>query len=142
MPTWETQGRHRYYRDADLLFFELHGLFSIDDANCLHAVADLIEQDHGYVLCTFDAADGMTMSPEARRATGDRSRSRETRGATAIVGASFTIRTVALLITNAARLFGKPVPPIYFCSSIDDATQWLDTQRPLLRAAAAVHPGP
>ena len=137
MPTWEIQSTHRYYREADLVFFECHGLFTLADMQRLLALCDLIEEEFGYVLTGFDTFDGLNLSADARRLAGERSRSHNVPTAAAIVGASFGIRTVSMLINNASRLLGKPVPPAQFFNTVDEALQWLAAQREPCRIEAA-----
>ena len=129
MPTWDTQGTHRYYREADLVFFECHGIFNLGDMTRLLEIVEVIEGEFGYVLSAFDTFDGINMTAEARRLIGDRTRAHDTPNAAAIIGASFGIRTVAMLINNAARLVGKHTPPAQFFATTEEALRWLATQR-------------
>lgn len=137
MPDWEQRGGFRCYRDADILFLEIHGVFSLEDAEQMFELSDGIRLKFGYVLTVFDASDAKGMSAPARRLVGQRSREENIHGASAIIGASFTIRTLVQLLRNAIRLFGGTQAPIVFCATADEALQWLDEQRPLLRRAAA-----
>jgi hypothetical protein len=142
MPNWMTQGSHRYYVEAELIFFELHGLFSIEDMQLLHELALASAKDFGYVLFVFDAHDGLSISPAARRFSGERARSFSFASASLIVGASLALRTVAQLLQNAARLFGKTRRLIEFCPSLDEVPQWLGRQRQRLRATQAAKADP
>ena len=137
MPTWETQGTHRFYREGDLVFFECHGLFQLDDLNRLLAICDDLEREYGYVLSIYDTIDGMNMSADARRVVGERNRTHDAPSAAAIIGASFAIRTVAMLLNNAARLIGKTVSPAHFFPNQEEALAWSAAQREVCRSAAA-----
>lgn len=134
MPQWCSQGAHRYYRDGDLAFFEVHGPFTLADAQWMFSVAESIERDHGYVLSAFDNRDGPGMTADARRYTSEKSRERLVLSASAIIGASMAVRAMTILLINVARLAGKPASPVHFCASPQEAIAWLATQRALLRA--------
>jgi hypothetical protein len=126
---WQGQGTHRYFLDGDLVTFELHGLFTVEDALSMLRISDAQHQQYGYVLFLFDARDGLNMSQEARRLVGDKLRSQPANRVTAIVGASVAIRTVTRLIQNASRLFGIPARPVQFCNTQEEALTWLDVHR-------------
>ena len=129
MPTWESQGSHRYYRELDLLYLEVHGTFTLADAEWRQALAASIEAQHGHVLTVFDSRHASAITADARRYVAKRSREHVSPGATAVVGASFGLRTVAQLIRNAMRLFGKAAEPVHFCSTAEEALEWLAGQR-------------
>jgi energy-coupling factor transporter transmembrane protein EcfT len=137
MSNWMMQGSHRYYAEAELIFFELHGLFSLEDMQKVNLLSQASAKEFGYVVSVFDARDGLNMSPAARRCAAEMSRDFPISGASLIIGASLTIRTVALLILNATRLFGKTTTPVDFCSTLEEVPQWLEHQRQRLRAAHA-----
>ena len=138
MPDWEQRGGFRCYRDADILFLEIHGVFSLEDAVQMFELSDSIRLKFGYVLTVFDASDVAGMSPAARRLVGQRTREENMRGAAAIIGASFTVRTLVQLLRNAIRLFGGDHSPIVFCATADEALKWIAEQRPVMQRAAAV----
>jgi hypothetical protein len=138
MPNWITHGSHRYYLDEDLIFFELHGLFEIEDMQKLRHESQRIAKEQGYVLSVFDANDGLNMSPAARRHASDIARQFPVDGASLVIGANLAMRTVAQLLQNAARLLGRTLPPIDFCARLEEVPKWLEQQRLRLRA---LHPG-
>lgn len=74
MTGWQWQGKHRFNCDGDIVIFELHGLFNVEDAHCIFRLADAQDAKYGYVLFLFDARDGINMSPQARRKVADKSR--------------------------------------------------------------------
>ena len=133
MENWITQGTHRYYRTADLVFFEVHGPFTLPDAQCLLEVCKSIWQEHGYVLSAFDNRDGPGMTAEARRFTSEKSREHPMKAASAIIGASLAVRTMTFLLLNVMRMTGRPVSQILFCSTDEEALAWLASQRQQLR---------
>ena len=131
MPTWESQGSHRYYREPDLLFLEIHGTFTLTDVQWMHGVSAAIEAQTGYILTVFDSLHASGITAGARRAVAKRSREHISPGATAVVGASLGLRAVVQLIRNALRLFGQATEPVYFCSTAEEALEWLASQRKL-----------
>lgn len=129
MIVWQSQGNHRFCCEGDVVVFELHGLFYLEDALCMFRIADAQAQQHGYVLFLFDARDGLNVSQDARRLVSARLRTQPEDRATAIFGAGVAIRTLTRLFQNAGRLFGIPIKPIQFCDTLDEGRAWLDTQR-------------
>ena len=136
MPNWRTHGMHRYYCEADLLYFEVHGPFDVSDARLIFDEGDVIERQYGYALSVFDNRDGPGMTAEARRYTNMKGRERVRPSATAIIGASLAVRTISMLLMNALRIAGRPTSPILFCANQDEAVTWLAAQREQLRATA------
>lgn len=134
MPQWCSQGLHRYYCEGDLAYFEVHGPFTLADAQCLFSVAESIEREYGYVLSAFDNRDGPGMTPDARRYISQKNRERVLPGATALIGANMAVRAMAILLLNVSRLAGKPASPVQFCATHQEAMAWLGAQRELLRA--------
>ena len=129
MIAWQWQGKHRYHCESDMVVFELHGLFNVDDAMCMIRLEDAQNRRNGYVLLLFDARNGLNISPEARRLVGDKAGLQPENRVTAIVGASVAIRTVTRLIQNARRLFGIPIKPVQFCDTMEEGMTWLDIHR-------------
>ena len=134
MPNWEIQGTHRLYCEADLLFFEIHGMFELDDMKRMYLATDSIVAAYGYSLSVFDARKAAGSSPAARRHVGERSRVGFEDGAAAIVGASFPMRAMVKLIRNGSSLIGRPMPPMGFFPEPEEALQWLASQRVHFRA--------
>jgi hypothetical protein len=137
MPNWMNQGKHRYYWEADMLWFQLHGLFFLEDTQLLVALTESITAKHGYYLTVFDARDGINMTPEARRYVSEKSRISTMDGATLIVGASLAMRVMAHLMQNAAKLFGAKQTPVEFCNTLEEVPQWLEAQRRRLHGKLA-----
>ena len=135
MPPWHSQGSHRFYCEDDLLYFEVHGPFTLADAQRLYSESESIEQQHGYVLAAFDNRDGPGMTAEARRYVGMKSRQRNVTGASAVIGANLAVRTMSLLVMNVARLAGMKSTPIIFCATPEEAMAWLAVRRQEFRAA-------
>jgi hypothetical protein len=131
MPEWVSQGTHRFQVDGDLLVIEVHGLFTEQDARLIYRFSDPMAEAYGYVLSIFDARGYGGITPEARRYIGEQQRIRiHIVGATAVVSASFIVRTLATLLNHAGRLFGRPETPLHFCASPEEAQEWIAAQRP------------
>lgn len=135
MPAWEKHGSFRYYREADLVFIELHGVFSLDDALHMYELCEATTQQYGYNLAVFDAREATGITAAARRHIAQRARGPRLRGVSAVIGASFVLRAVVHLMRNAMQLFGAPLTPVLFCATEEEAMQWLATQRPQLQPA-------
>jgi len=136
MPIWEPLGTHRYYCEADLVFFELHGEVALAEIQHVFALHELVAKEYGYALMVFDAHGGGKLGPEARRYVGQRTRQKIDRGASVVLGANFIIRALVTLLHNAARLTGRDDSLTHFCASLEEAEPWLATQRQLLTAKA------
>lgn len=135
MVTWHKLGAHRYHRDGDVVFMELHGDFQRDDAHEIWNVAEGIERECGYALIVFDAREGLSVSPEARQYLNKRKHQRSVCGAVLIVGASFGLRTIVLLLQHAGRLLtNKPQIPLFFCATLEELPALIETQRPIFAA--------
>lgn len=140
MPIWSQQGRHRYYREGEVLFFELHGEFSLADTQFMLTQTYEIAEQHGYVLTVFDARDGINMTPEARRYLNEMAHRRRIDSRSLLIGAPLGMRTMTRLILNAASLFGKQMPPVDFVQTSAELPAWLAGQRqhqPAQEAGAA-----
>ncbi len=132
MPDWKNEGSHRYYREPDLLFVEAHGDLQCEEIKQLWEMASSIEKTCGYLICIFDFRDGKSISPEARRYIGERNRERTLQGPVFMIGASLMLRTIALMLQHAARLFGKTPAPVYFCASPEELPPLVAAQRTAL----------
>jgi hypothetical protein len=129
MQIWFNQGRHRYYVEADLVFFELHGLVTLEDSKCLLSRMYERVQECGYCLTVFDARDGLFMDAEARRYSSVMLDKQEIMGINLIVGAGAATRAVTRLMQNASALLGKKRAPVEFCSTLDGVPAWLAEKR-------------
>ena len=129
MSTWNSLGTHRYYCETDLLFVELHGDMGLDDVRRLWPIAESIEQACGYVITVFDARDSKSVNPEARRYVGEKNRKRTLVGPVLVVGAGFAMRTITLLLQQAARVFGKRPASVHFCAMMEGLPPLLAAQR-------------
>jgi hypothetical protein len=124
---WQPFASHRYRRDGDTLYFEIHGTFSLDDTRLLFELGETVERECGYVLNLFDAHDAQGLAADARRHIGTQLRQRKS--ASAIVGASVAMRALITLLQNSATLFGRPTPSTRFFASVEEAAKWLTSQR-------------
>lgn len=138
MVSWKQLGPHRYYRDGDVLFVELHGDFGRDEVHELWEMVIEIEREHGHVWRVFDARDGMSMTPQARQYINDRKLVHSPLGVDVIVGANIAMRTIVNLIQHAGRLLKRKQSPVCFCLSLDELPALLETQRALLAAKASL----
>ena len=130
MPIWKQQGKHRYYREGEMLFFELHGLFTLADTQFMILQTYEIAEQHGYVLSVFDARDGINMTPDARRYLNEVANRRPIDSRSLLIGAPLGMRTMTRLILNAASLFGKQMPPVDFVPTSAEMPQLVPLLRP------------
>jgi|GEM_PF-4199449 len=95
-------------------------------------------EKYGYRLVLIHAEKTTTITPEARRLMAEWNAARMDPAAGAVVGASFTTKTVARLLTRAVEMItGKPIY-IRFFDSEPDARAWLDGQRVRLKQETAI----
>ena len=134
MPNWERRGTHHHYCEGDVVFMEIHGELTVDDMRWMFELCDATEKVYGYVLRIIVTDSTVSVGPEARQLAGDRVRVRPPYGTTAMVGASFAVRTIAFLLRNVARLASKQVSPLQFFASVEDAYKWVDKERQRLRS--------
>lgn len=140
MPQWQTHRTHRFYCEDDQLYLELHGMFELTDCQLMYSLSEAILLEHGYCLTLFDARGATGMTSEARKYIGEKTRTSHAAGASALVGASFALRTLTNLMQNAARLIGRPLPPVRACSTIDEGMLWLSEQRKLFLVRRSIPP--
>ena len=136
MVNWEPLGKHRYYREADLVFFELQGDVSLTEIQHVFLLHELVAKEYGYSLMVFDAHAGGRLGPEARRFVGQRTRQQMDRGASVVLGANFILSALVTLLHNAARLVGRDDSLTHFCATLEEAKPWLAAQRLVLAAKA------
>lgn len=122
--------------EDDLLIARIRGPY--DEAVAWYLESRLIEQAHryGYSLVIFHAHEVTTITREARRLMIESTSTRQDPGAGGILGASFTIKTLAQMLVRAADLLTKNPAALRFFDTEAEARAWLDKQRPRLVAEA------
>jgi hypothetical protein len=128
---WQTQGSHFYRVDGDFIRWRLHGPIELEDLRLMFEVWARVAQAYGGCMTVLDVRDGVSLSAQARHYVGQRSRTVPLKGSTAIVGASFMLRTIVTLLQNASRLLGRALPMAYFCNTLEEADDWIAKEREL-----------
>ena len=95
----------------------------------MFTIWERLTREYGASFTILDIREDVSVPAASRRYVGVRSRTVPTTGMTAIVGASFMIRTVIQLMNNASRLLGNTLPAAYFCSTLEEAEVWLGKVR-------------
>jgi len=125
--------------NADLLILRLTGDYTIEVARYVTAIGKYQIERYGYKLILMDVVRAGPITSEARRAVMEQRR-QPVPDSTAIVGANFAVRTLAMMVIRAIEHFSKKPAAIEFFASESDARQWLDTERSRyaeMRAGAA-----
>jgi hypothetical protein len=84
-------------------------------------------------LNLIDVSLAGTISPEARRFLLENRRRTKVPGAVAVVGASFTVRTLAHMVIRALQALTKSYLGMHFFTDEAAARAWIDAQRKRLR---------
>jgi hypothetical protein len=124
---WLSAGKHRL-RDMDgIVVVECQGEIFFADARAMTPIFSEVSSREGCFLLLLNLANGGMPGPAARKHlvdwTGDR------RGATACIGRSSTLNTVAMLLNRAVRLVHRNSMPMEAFKSQEKAVAWLRGQQ-------------
>ncbi|MFW5875431.1 MAG: STAS/SEC14 domain-containing protein [Myxococcota bacterium] len=121
-------GSHRVADEGDsMASIEFGG--SPDELEMDEIMSHLVRMRAGgatYILIDFSRVD--TLSAEARRVIGERSRDVDVK-ALAMYGASFHLRVIAKLVNAAIAMFKKDAVAQEFFSQREEAVAWLQSRR-------------
>lgn len=121
----------------DILITRFHGDFTLELAEKLQPLTNAMAARYGYRLLLLDLEHLGTITPEARRYLAkDQQRERKD-GSVAIVGATFSIRTVATMLIKAVSLLAKIPVALEFFQNEEEALAWLGRERMRLSAMIA-----
>lgn len=130
MQQWQLSGAHRYYVVQDVLFWESHGIFDIENGKTVTELQQQIHDRYGYDLIVVDATDGGTITPEARKwMAHSASERRWEQSAAAVFGASLLVRAVVNLLLAARRYFSQNLSPAVFVKTEVEAWRYVIEQR-------------
>jgi hypothetical protein len=121
-------GSHHVREEGDVLAVTLVGDESVEEAKEFIAVLERLIERHGCYGMLIGVSKLGTISPEARRLTGQWPGSAACYG-NAVYGGSVTTRTLLTFVLRAIRLFRKQSLPIAFFKTEDEARAWLAEQR-------------
>jgi hypothetical protein len=133
-PNLEHVGVH--YED-DLIVFRIRGPLDGSVARYVGALQDQLALQVGYALELQDCSQITTFTAEARRSFFEWNRKRQYPGAVAIVGASFVLKTMAMMLFRAVKLIVTVAAEMEFFDTEAEARAWLDAQRALMKKALA-----
>jgi hypothetical protein len=125
-------GRHRVVCEPDLYVVAFIGELTDKDIRQFHELNLRYHHQHGYLMYLADASQVGHITAENRRLAAQLSRQYESRGVTAIFGASLLARTLATLLLKAISLSQGSTSEFAFFKSEAAARAWLDAQRPRL----------
>ncbi|MDI1481837.1 STAS/SEC14 domain-containing protein [Polyangium sp. y55x31] len=122
------------HEEGDLLVVSLRGEYDLQVERYMQFLRGDLEKRHGYRLILIHVGQAGTITTEARREMVTWNRGRKAPGAVAILGASFTARTLANMVLTAGRLLTKRHVDFGFFESEGEARAWLAERRKDLRA--------
>lgn len=131
-----TVGAHQVLRkEHDLLLFSIVGDVALREVDAILAQERALRAEVGYSLVLVDAHRMGTMSAPIRKHAAEVMRSDLSyRGALAVWGAPFVIRTLINLILRATALLSRQArQPVEYFASQSDGLRWLQTQRQALQ---------
>lgn len=121
------------WEPPDICVLTLIGDVTGEDMRQMVAAAVAQTAGRAYALGLIDMSRMGTISPEARLIAKNEARAIPMRG-TAIIGASFHHRVMALLISKAVALVKKDSQPVAFLTTLGEARAWLAERREALLA--------
>jgi len=120
--------------EEDLLVARVRRDYDLEVERYFQTICSSMTSRFGYRLLLLDMTHAGPLKAEAREEMARWSRSTTRRGAVAIMGASFTIRTLAKMVIAAIRnLTTREVHLDFFHEEVE-ARAWLAAQRPHLQA--------
>lgn len=129
MPDWTSVGAHRYYREEEQIYVELHADLGAAELRVMWDVAEEVEDTYGYAISVFDVRRSNGVSPDGRRYVGERNRKRALIGPVVMIGANIVVRTMTRLLKQATLLMGKKPSPVFFCNTVEEVPAIVAEQR-------------
>lgn len=115
--------------EGDLVVARITGTYDADVARYLESLFVEQARRFGYRLGLFHARDTTMITPEARRLMSEWDAASRAPAAGAVIGASFTAKTLVGLLGRAVLLINSKAPQMNFFDTERDARMWLDAQR-------------
>jgi hypothetical protein len=126
-------------RQSDLLVLRLQGDYTLEAATYVQGYIEELSNEYGYRLILIDVSVAGTITHEARRyLLANRSKSRHP-SVVAVIGGSFTVRTLAHMVLTALRTMTKTNVNMDFFGNEHAARLWIETQRNRLRKEMMNH---
>ena len=121
-------GSHRLRIEPDLVWLQLQGTVSPEDADQILELLGQRQREVGALYLLFDNNHNPVLSAAARRGFVHWHRSNPFAGV-ANFGGGVVQRTVALLMVNAIRIMGYPLPAQTYAASEAAAREWIAQRR-------------
>lgn len=121
-------GTHRLRIEPDLVWLQLQGTVGTEDAGQILDLLGKRQREVGALYLLFDNNHSPVLSADARRAFVHWHRSNPFAGV-ANFGGGVVQRTVALLMVNAIRIMGYPLPAQTYAESEAAAREWIAQRR-------------
>lgn len=116
-------------RETDLLIVRVDGDYTLDVAVQVGEQNKRSVAEFGYQLNLIDFHRYKTITPDARRYVFQKPEKASFPSATAIIGASFPVRTLVGMLLRALRTLSNSKVTIEFFADEMAARAWIDTQR-------------
>lgn len=131
-------GSMRLRLSDDILHVHSDGKMDLETTKQITAVYQTIIARFGYLLLRLDLSQSTGIDLEARKYAVEWGKHHLDVQATAATGAALIVRMFIGLMHRATQIVGKNTgTELHFCSSEEEAVEWLSQQRPRLLAAAA-----
>ena len=134
---WLPLGTNFYRIMEDVIEIDLHGPFTMADAQQYVAVLDAMCEQYGYTLTLFNLQDAEPLAPEIRKYLGQYSNQTATPVGIATYGGGLPQRMLGRLIIRGINLLRKTPLAVNFLDDEDEAKAWLGNRRLQIRASAA-----
>ena len=131
MSDWQVVGRQRVLVNGDLLCLEILSDITLQEITTIFNSMLPIQAEYGYALMLIHLVGSHAFPPEARRFLSQFHRQHETRGATAVVGASPAMALFIDLVLRAVGLVSGYKPKARYFQTYAEAMTWLEEQRAL-----------
>ena len=120
---------HKLTSDLDrhLLLYQYNGAFLLPQAQALMRASNAILDKHPGLYAICDTSNMKSVPPETRKLLIDWFKEQRF-PAIVCFGSNLATRTVATLITSAARILGGKMPKYVFVSSESEAYAWVANQ--------------
>lgn len=119
-------------QEHDLLLLRLEGDYTLEVAMYVQTYLQQMGDKYGYRLNLIDVTKAGTITHDARRFLLEQRRRTKLPGVVAIVGATFTARTLAQMILRALQALTKVYAGVGFFADEIAARDWIELQRPRL----------
>lgn len=121
-------GAHKVRIEPDLIFLQLSGSISSAETTQILALFEESMRKSGPLYLLFDNSRSPIVSTDARRLFVQWQRSNSLAGV-ANYGGGVVQRTLVLLLRNAARLLGYPLPLFIYAANEAEARAWIKQHR-------------